>query len=89
MPYDLARLFTSTEEESIEFRKKKVRTFNNSLAFTSFAAKYDSNLTNNSQGVYIFHVQGQVYHLFNSLFIRTHVFIFKIVIFIIICPRVS
>ena len=66
MPYDLIRFFTGTDEESIEFRRN-IRTFNNNLAFTTFAARYDRNLTKNSKGVYTFRIQGQVYHFLNSL----------------------
>ncbi|XP_027072018.2 uncharacterized protein [Coffea arabica] len=66
MPYDLIRLFTGTDEESTEFRRN-IRTINNNLAFTTFAAKYDRNLTKNSRGVYTFRVQGQVYHFLNSI----------------------
>ncbi|XP_027122061.2 uncharacterized protein [Coffea arabica] len=66
MPYDLIRLFTGTDEESKEFRRN-IRTFNNNLAFTTFAARYDRNLTKNSKGVYTFRIQGQVYHFLNSL----------------------
>ncbi|XP_027102730.1 uncharacterized protein [Coffea arabica] len=60
MPYELFRLYSGTDEECINFRKN-VRTYNNNLAFTSFGAKYDKNLTKNSQGVYTFRVQGQLY----------------------------
>ncbi|XP_071926211.1 uncharacterized protein [Coffea arabica] len=66
LPYDLVRLFTGTDEESTEFQRN-IRTINNNLAFTTFAAKYDRNLTKNSHGIYTFRVQGQVYHLLSSL----------------------
>ncbi|KAL3501001.1 hypothetical protein ACH5RR_035450 [Cinchona calisaya] len=38
MPYDLSRLYTSLDEESVEFRRNS-RTYNNSLGFTSLGAK--------------------------------------------------
>ncbi|XP_027082486.1 uncharacterized protein [Coffea arabica] len=66
MPYELFRLYSGTDEECVEFRKW-VRTYNNNLAFTSFGAKYDRALTKNTKRVYTFRVQGQVYHLLNSL----------------------
>ena len=66
MPYDLKRLFIGNDEESAHFRTI-VRTYNNNLGFTSFAAKYDSELTKNTKGVYTFRVQGQVYHFLDGL----------------------
>ncbi|XP_027181704.1 uncharacterized protein LOC113780084 [Coffea eugenioides] len=66
MPYDLFRLYSGTDEDCVHFRKN-VRTYNNNLAFTTFAAKYDKNLTKNTKGVYTFRVEGQIYHLLNSL----------------------
>ncbi|XP_027171825.1 uncharacterized protein LOC113771446 [Coffea eugenioides] len=66
MPYDLKRLFIANNEESAHFRNI-VRTYNNNLGFTSFAAKYDSELTKNTKGVYTFRVQGQVYHFLDGL----------------------
>ncbi|XP_027171551.1 uncharacterized protein LOC113771129 [Coffea eugenioides] len=66
MPYALKRLFIGNDEESDHFRKL-ARTYNNNLSFTSFAAKYDPELTRNTRGVYTFRVQGQVYHFLNSL----------------------
>ncbi|KAL3532517.1 hypothetical protein ACH5RR_006038 [Cinchona calisaya] len=57
IPYDLLRLYTGLSEESLDF-KKNVRTYNNSLVFTSLSAKYDHKLTKNSKRVYIFRVQG-------------------------------
>ncbi|XP_027177658.1 uncharacterized protein LOC113776796 [Coffea eugenioides] len=66
MPYDLKGLFIGSDEESFHFRNN-ARTYNNNLGFTSFTAKYDSELTKNTKGVYIFRVQGQVYHFLNGL----------------------
>ncbi|XP_071929127.1 uncharacterized protein [Coffea arabica] len=66
MPYALFRLYSGTDEECIHFRKN-ARSYNNNLAFTTFAAKYDRKMTKNPQGVYTFRVQGQIYHLLNSL----------------------
>ena len=66
MPYDLKRLFIGNDEESFHFRNN-ARTYNNNLGFTSFAAKYDSEQTKNTTGVYTFRVQGQVYHFRNGL----------------------
>ncbi|XP_027083735.2 uncharacterized protein [Coffea arabica] len=66
MPYDLKRLFIGNDEESAHFRNN-VRTYNNNLGFTTFAAKYDSDLTKNTKGVYTFRVQGQVYHFLDGL----------------------
>ncbi|XP_071905593.1 uncharacterized protein [Coffea arabica] len=66
MPYDLKRLFIGNDEESAHFRNN-VRTYNNNLGFTSFAAKYDTDLTKNTKGVYTFRVQGQVYHFLDGL----------------------
>nr|XP_027086482.1 uncharacterized protein LOC113708217 [Coffea arabica] len=66
MPYDLFRLYSGTDEDCIHFRKN-VRTYNNNLAFSTFVAKYDKDLTRNTKGVYTFRVQGQIYHILNSL----------------------
>nr|XP_027082380.1 uncharacterized protein LOC113704703 [Coffea arabica] len=66
MPYDLKRLFIGNDEESAHFRNN-VRTYNNNLGFTSFAARYDPELTKNTKGVYTFRIQGQVYHFLNGL----------------------
>ncbi|XP_071913897.1 uncharacterized protein [Coffea arabica] len=66
MPYDLKRLFIGNDEESTHFRNN-VRTYNNNLGFTSFAARYDPELTKNTKGVYTFRIQGQVYHFLNGL----------------------
>ncbi|XP_071939243.1 uncharacterized protein [Coffea arabica] len=66
MPYALIRLFIGNDEESKHFRKLAC-TYNNNLAFTAFVAKYDSELTKNTKGVYTFRVQGQVYHFLNGL----------------------
>ncbi|XP_027171842.1 uncharacterized protein LOC113771461 [Coffea eugenioides] len=66
MPYALKRLFIGDDEECEHFRKLS-RTYNNNVSFTSFAAKYDPELTRNTKGVYTFRVQGQVYHFLNSL----------------------
>nr|XP_027083804.1 uncharacterized protein LOC113706116 [Coffea arabica] len=66
MPYDLKRLFIGNDEESTHFRNN-VRTYNNNQGFTSFAARYDPELTKNTKGVYTFRVQGQVYHFLNGL----------------------
>ena len=66
MPYSLKRLFTGSDEECEDFRRK-ARTYNNNVAFTSYAAKYDRELTKNKHGVYTFRVQGQIYHFLNSL----------------------
>ena len=66
MPYSLGRLFSSREQECLEF-KKRAHTYNNSLAFISFAAKYDHDSTKNNRGIYTFLVQGQVYNLLSSL----------------------
>nr|XP_027082463.1 uncharacterized protein LOC113704790 [Coffea arabica] len=66
MFYDLKRLFIENNEESAHF-KNNVWTYNNNWRFTSFAAKYDPELTKNTKGVYTFRVQGQVYHFLNSL----------------------
>ncbi|XP_027174114.1 uncharacterized protein LOC113773690 [Coffea eugenioides] len=66
MPYDLMRLFTGDDEECEHFRRN-VRTYNNNVAFTTFATKYDRELTKNHFGVYTFRLQGQVYHFLNSL----------------------
>ena len=57
MPYSLKRLFTGSDEECEDFRRK-ARTYNNNVAFTSYAAKYDRELTKNKLGVYTFRVQG-------------------------------
>ncbi|XP_027155566.1 uncharacterized protein LOC113755901 [Coffea eugenioides] len=58
MPYSLKRLFTGSDEECEDFRRK-ARTYNNNVAFTSYAAKYDRELTKNKLGVYTFRVQAQ------------------------------
>ncbi|CAI9115815.1 OLC1v1016816C1 [Oldenlandia corymbosa var. corymbosa] len=66
MPKDLVKLFTGTDEASVQFRKE-VRTYNNNLAFTSLGAQYDRELTKNTNSVYTFKVMEQVYHLIHNL----------------------
>ncbi|XP_071921822.1 uncharacterized protein [Coffea arabica] len=66
MPYALKRLFIGDDEECELFRKNS-RTYNNNVAFTSYGAKYDRELTKNTKGVYTFRVQGQVYHFLDGL----------------------
>nr|XP_027121996.1 uncharacterized protein LOC113738929 [Coffea arabica] len=39
MPYSLYRLFSGTDEDSVEFRKH-IHTYNNNVAFTTFGAKH-------------------------------------------------
>ena len=65
-PQTLFDLFTSSSNESIEFRKY-IRTYNNTFAFTSFGVKYDKNLCKRNRGIYTFRVQGQVYHFINEI----------------------
>ena len=65
-PQTLFDLFTSSSNESIEFRKY-IRTYNNTFAFTSFGVKYDKNLCKRNRGIYTFRVQGQVYHFINEM----------------------
>ncbi|TXG64505.1 hypothetical protein EZV62_011499 [Acer yangbiense] len=48
-PQTLFDLFTSSSNESIEFRKY-VCTYNNTFAFTSFGVKYDKNLCKRNKG---------------------------------------
>ena len=71
MPYDLRRLFIGDDEECDHFRKN-ARTYNNNVSFTTFAAKYDPELTKNKHGVYTFRVQGQVYHFLDGLVSHRH-----------------
>ncbi|XP_027090301.1 uncharacterized protein [Coffea arabica] len=61
MPYDLHRLFIGDDV------RKNARTYNNNVSFTTFAAKYDPELTKNKHGVYTFRIQGQVYHFLDGL----------------------
>nr|XP_027096981.1 uncharacterized protein LOC113716755 isoform X4 [Coffea arabica] len=71
MPYDLRCLFIGDDEECDHFRKN-ARTYNNNVSFTTFAAKYDPELTKNKHGVYTFRVQGQVYHFLDGLVSHRH-----------------
>lgn len=66
MPYDLCRLLTGTDKESVEFHKY-IRSYNNNLSLTLVGLKYNSELTKNMNGVYAFRIQGQGYHFLNSL----------------------
>ena len=66
MPYALKRLFIGNDEECEHFRKNS-RTYNNNVAFTSYGAKFDRELTKITKGVYTFRVQGQVYHFLDGL----------------------
>jgi hypothetical protein len=66
LPDILIELFSADSEEALCFRKY-IRTYNNMFAFTSFGVKYDKNLCKNTNGVYTFRVQGQVYHFINHL----------------------
>ena len=52
MPYALKRLFIGNDEECEHFRKNS-RTYNNNVAFTSYGARYDRELTKNRRGLYI------------------------------------
>ena len=66
MPYDLHRLFIGDDV------RKNARTYNNNVSFTTFAAKYDPELTKNKHGVYTFRIQGQVYHFLDGLVSQHH-----------------
>ncbi|KAL3524689.1 hypothetical protein ACH5RR_013061 [Cinchona calisaya] len=59
MPYDLIWLYSGTDEESMEF-KKNIRTHNVSLAFTSFGAKYDHELTKNTKELYYYDTEEEL-----------------------------
>ena len=65
-PAELQLLFKSKSKNAFEFRKY-VRTYNNTLAFTSFGVKYDRELCKIDKGIYTFKVQGEVYHYINDL----------------------
>ena len=66
MPYVLKCLIIGNDEEYEHFRKNS-RTYNNNVAFTSYGAKYDRELTKNTKRVYTFRVQGQVCHFLDGL----------------------
>ncbi|XP_022894082.1 uncharacterized protein LOC111408566 [Olea europaea var. sylvestris] len=63
---ELYTLFTSKEPVSIEF-KKYARSYNNHFVFTSFGVKYDKEQFKAYKCIYIFRIQGQVYHYVNQL----------------------
>jgi hypothetical protein len=70
MPYDIAHLLINNDEKAMEFRRL-IRSYNNSFAFTTFAAKHDSKLIKNTKAVYTFKIQGQVYHFLEDLVCQT------------------
>ena len=64
IPLELYNLYTLQTSESLQFRNL-IRSYNNSLAFTSMDVKYDKDLYKRNKGIYTFRVQGQVYHYIN------------------------
>ena len=66
MPNELYDLFTADTIEGKKFRTY-VRTYNNTFGFTSFGVKYDKDLCKKNKGIYVFRVQGQVYHYIHEL----------------------
>ncbi|KAH7860945.1 hypothetical protein Vadar_019830 [Vaccinium darrowii] len=66
VPKALRTLFTSQNDEGLEFRRH-IRAYNSMFAFTSFGVKRDKELATSRQGVYTFRAQGQVYHDLPSL----------------------
>lgn len=63
---ELYDLYTSESKNSSKFQRY-IRTHNNSFAFTSFGVRYDKELCKRNKGIYMFRVQGQIYHLINEL----------------------
>ena len=66
VPDLLWELYTSSSIDAVEFQRY-VRTYNNTLSFTSLEVKYDKQLCKNDKGIYTFKAQGQMYHYLNSL----------------------
>ncbi|KAL3516652.1 hypothetical protein ACH5RR_023554 [Cinchona calisaya] len=58
--------FSTYEQEAKSFRKF-IRIYNNKFAFTSLGIAYDKTLAQKTKGVYVFKIQGQVYHFINEL----------------------
>ncbi|XP_018631435.1 uncharacterized protein [Nicotiana tomentosiformis] len=66
MPNELLNLYLGSTEESEHFCTY-LRLYNNMFAFTSLGVNYDKVLAKRNQGIYIFRVQGQMYHFINEL----------------------
>lgn len=60
------KLFTLNDPLSIQF-KTYARLYNNMFAFSSMGVNNDKALARNSNGVYTFRVQGQIYHFIDDL----------------------
>lgn len=67
MPNELWNLYTTDMTPlGVEFRRR-CRTYNNSMAFTSIKMTYDETLARANRGVYTFKVQGVVRHYIHEL----------------------
>ncbi|XP_009796236.1 uncharacterized protein [Nicotiana sylvestris] len=66
MPAELQNLYLGTTEECKHFRTY-IRKYNNMFAFTSLGVNYDNELAKRNRGIYIFRVQGKMYHFINDL----------------------
>nr|XP_027093570.1 uncharacterized protein LOC113713970 [Coffea arabica] len=62
----LMLLYLDNTEDAIEFRRC-VRSYNNVFAFTSIGVHTDQSLGKAYKGIYIFRIQGQMYHYINQL----------------------
>ncbi|XP_075089351.1 uncharacterized protein LOC107794475 isoform X2 [Nicotiana tabacum] len=66
LPAKLLNLYLGNSEESKHFRTY-VRLYNNMFAFTSLGVNYDRDLARRNCGIYMFRVQGKMYHFINDL----------------------
>ncbi|KAG2212076.1 hypothetical protein INT45_006838, partial [Circinella minor] len=60
-PNELLSLLINQDATARNFRQK-IRLYNSAFAFSSIAAKYDSQLANEREGVYTFRVNGMISH---------------------------
>ncbi|KAL6570863.1 hypothetical protein OROGR_000413 [Orobanche gracilis] len=59
--------YTSSEcSRAIHFRKR-CRTYNNTIAFSSLGITYDETLVKSNKGIYTLRIQGAVYHFIRDL----------------------
>nr|XP_033512702.1 uncharacterized protein LOC104098914 isoform X2 [Nicotiana tomentosiformis] len=66
LPNELSDLYTGNTKEAKHFRTY-IRTYNNMFAFTSLGVTNDKDLARRYHGIYMFRVQGQMYHFIPDL----------------------
>ncbi|KAG2191246.1 hypothetical protein INT47_012402 [Mucor saturninus] len=62
----ISNLLRGNDQRSKEF-KKHIRSYNNSLSFTSMGVNLDESVQNSRGGAYAFRIHGSIYHRIGSL----------------------